>query len=59
MTHAPAETLLRAHLEALTAHQALLEQQHLNSHAHLTAINQSLTRLTLTLEAYLNCLGFS
>lgn len=51
------DSKFEAHLEALETHKALLEKLHLNGNQHLDEVNQSLERLTLTLEEYLRILG--
>ena len=50
-------TKFDAHIDALEKHKALLEKLHLDSNTHLDEINNSIERLTLTLDEYLKVLG--
>ena len=50
-------TKFDAHVDAIEKHKALLEKLHLDSNTHLDEVNNSLERLTLTLEEYLKVLG--
>ena len=45
------------HANAVEAHKALLEKLHLDTDVRLDEINNSLERLTFTLEEYLKVLG--
>ena len=45
------------HADAVESHKALLEKLHLDSDSRLDEINNSLERLTITLEEYLKVLG--
>lgn len=51
------DSKLKAHAEALAQHQQLLAKLHLDSNIRLDEINQSLERLTITLEEYLKVIG--
>jgi hypothetical protein len=55
--HKLKNTKFDAHVEAIEKHKALLEKLHLDSDTHLDEINNSLERLTLTLDEYLKVLG--
>ncbi len=46
-----------AHAKALEEHQMLLEKLHLDANIRLDEINNSLEKLTLTLEEYLKVIG--
>jgi hypothetical protein len=50
-------TKYEEHKNAVEAHQALLEKLHLDSNMRLDEINNSLERLTFTLEEYLRVIG--
>ena len=50
-------TKYRAHADAVETHQALLEKLHLDTDTRLDEINNSLERITLTLEEYLKVIG--
>lgn len=50
-------TKFTEHTQAVEAHKALLEKLHLDSSIRLDEINNSLDRLTLTLEEYLKVIG--
>ena len=45
------------HVDAVESHKALLDKLHLDSDSRLDEINNSLERLTITLEEYLKLLG--
>lgn len=45
------------HVDAVESHKALLDKLHLDSDSRLDEINNSLERLTITLEEYLKVLG--
>ncbi|MES2546906.1 MAG: hypothetical protein V4575_04310 [Pseudomonadota bacterium] len=45
------------HVDAVEKHKQLLEKLHLDSNTHLDEVNNSLQRLTLTLEEYLKVIG--
>ena len=45
------------HTDAVESHKALLEKLHLDSDTRLDEINNSLERLTITLEEYLKVIG--
>ena len=45
------------HVDAVEAHKTLLEKLHLDSDSRLDEINNSLERLTITLEEYLKVIG--
>ena len=45
------------HANAVESHKALLEKLHLDTDIRLDEINNSLERLTFTLEEYLKVLG--
>jgi hypothetical protein len=51
------DSKFKAHTEALAEHQQLLTKLHLDSNIRLDEINQSLERLTITLEEYLKVIG--
>ena len=45
------------HVDAVESHKVLLEKLHLNTDSRLDEINNSLERLTITLEEYLKVIG--
>ena len=45
------------HVDAVESHKALLDKLHLDSDSRLDEINNSLERLTITLEEYLKVIG--
>jgi hypothetical protein len=47
----------KAHIGAVEEHQQLLAKLHLDSNIRLDEINNSLERLTITLEEYLKVIG--
>lgn len=47
----------REHTNAVETHTALLEKLHLDTDIRLDEINNSLERITITLEEYLKVLG--
>ena len=47
----------REHANAVETHQALLEKLHLDTDIRLDEINNSLERITITLEEYLKVIG--
>ena len=50
-------TKFNEHAEAIEKHKVLLEKLHLDSNTHLDEINNSIERLTITLEEYLKVIG--
>ena len=50
-------TKYREHANAVEKHQALLKRLHLDTDIRLDEINNSLERITLTLEEYLKVIG--
>ncbi len=51
------DKMFKAHLDAVEEHQQLLQKLHLDSNKRLDEINNSLERLTITLEEYLKVIG--
>jgi hypothetical protein len=51
------DSKLKEHVDAIEKHKALLEKLHLDSNTHLDEINDSISKLTLTLEEYLKVIG--
>jgi hypothetical protein len=47
----------QAHAKAVEEHKSLLEKLHLDSNTNLDEINNSIEKLTLTLEEYLKVIG--